>query len=96
MAAFPHPTEFVHQMRFSGRKDIKICIAKAGGLGLLQDLATANMDQHHLTNRAPWLLHPETKSRIEHLNSLVPLTIFSIVEASSSEDTSPATQHQAA
>lgn len=59
----------------SGHKDAKTCIAKAGGLGLLQDLATANMDQHHLTNREPWLLHPETKSRIEQLNRCVPSVI---------------------
>jgi len=62
----------------SGHKDIKICIAKAGGLDLLQDLATANMDQHHLTNREPWLLHPETKSRIEQLNRCVPFLIITM------------------
>lgn len=55
----------------SGHKDIKISIAKAGELVLPQELATDNLDQHPLTNRELWLLHPGMKSRIEQLNRCV-------------------------
>lgn len=62
----------------SGHKDIKISIAKAGGLVLPQDLATDNLDQHPLTNRELWLLHPGMKSRIEQLNRCVPCLISKV------------------
>lgn len=52
----------------SGNRDTKTEVARAGGHCLLQDLATSNMDQHHLTASQSWLLHPKTKTRVELLN----------------------------